>query len=401
MGHHVHKDTTMRDFSALLSGKTIVQIVPQLDAGGVERTTVDVAAALAAQGARPVVLSEGGRLVPELALAGGIFRTFPAATKNPARILANAQRLMAILREERSVILHARSRAPAWSALMAARALKMPLVTTWAGAYSAGNAPKRLYNSVMARGDAVIANSAWTAERIIRDNPQARARTTVIHRGTDLARFDPAAIAAGNRAARRAEWGVPEQARVVLVAARLTAWKGQTLMIEALAALPSDVVVVFAGDAQGRDGYVAELKAQAVARGLSSRIFLIGHVADIAAAIAACDAVAVPSLEPEAFGRSAVEAQALGVPVVVSDHGAAPETVLSPADDDGSRRTGWRVPPGDAAALAQALGEALALTSEARAALATRAREHVAEHFSLRAMTDATLALYARLITSG
>lgn len=388
----------MTDPASILAGKTVVQIVPQLDAGGVERTTVDIAEALASVGARPVVLSEGGRLVAELALKGGVFRTFPAATKNPAKILANAQSLMAILREESADILHARSRAPAWSALMAARALKLPFVTTWAGAYSAGNPAKTLYNSVMARGDLVIANSQWTERRILKDRPQVAGRIRVIHRGTDFSRFDPAAIDPAGRGCLRATWGVPDGARVVLVAARLTGWKGQGVLIDALARLPDDVVAVLAGDAQGRDGYVDGLRAQARRLGLGGRVVFPGHVDDIAGAIAAADAVAVPSTEPEAFGRAAVEAQAMGVPVVVSDHGATPETVLAPPDAPASERTGWRVPPGDPVALADALDEALSLTDTQRAALAERARMHAAQRFSLRAMTDATLALYAKLI---
>jgi glycosyltransferase involved in cell wall biosynthesis len=128
-------------------------------------------------------------------------------------------------------------------------------------------------------------------------------------------------------------------------------------------------------------------------------VVITGHVEDIAAAILAADVVAVPSKEPEAFGRAAVEAQAMGRPVVVADHGAAPETVLAPPEVDDVARTGWRVPPGDAEALAGALGDALALAPEARAALAIRGRAHVETNFSLTAMTSATLQLYARLIS--
>lgn len=391
----------MNDLSNVLAGRTIVQIVPELDTGGVERTTVDVAAALAAAGARPLVLSEGGRLVAELGLAGGIFRAFPAATKNPLRILANARRLSAILRQEKAAILHARSRAPAWSALMAARSTATPFITTWAGTYSAGSAPKRLYNSVMARGDVVIANSAWTGNRILRDHPQAASRLTVIPRGTDFALFDPARITPQEREACRAQWGVTPAQRIVLVAARLTAWKGQMVVIDALARLGTEVVAVFAGDAQGRTDYVSALKTRAANLGVEGRVIFAGHTPAIATAIAASDVIAVASTGPEAFGRAAVEAQAMQVPVIVTDHGAPTETVMTPPQVASESRTGWRVPPGDSVALADAIREVLGLTPDQRTALGLRAREHAAAQFSLRSMTDATLAVYARIIGGG
>jgi glycosyltransferase involved in cell wall biosynthesis len=157
---------------------------------------------------------------------------------------------------------------------------------------------------------------------------------------------------------------------------------------------------VLAGDAQGRTDYLAGLEARIAARGLAGRVRIVGHCSDMPAANMAADVVAVPSTEPEAFGRTAVEAQAAGRPVVVSDIGATPETVLAPPDCAPGERTGWRVRPGDAAALAAAVEEALALGPDARAALAARARAH-ARGFGLEAMTGATLALYCRLLRRG
>jgi len=390
-----------------LAGKTVLQIVPALDAGGAERTTVDVAAALVAAGARALVVSRGGRLVAEIEAAGAEFIPFPAATKNPARILINAERLRRLAACENVALIHARSRAPAWSALLAARRAGLPFVTTYHGAYKPGGALKTWYNSVMARGDAVIANSHFTARRIEASHPVSRGRITVIYRGTDLTKFDAKTIAPERIAALRAAWGVPEGRRIVLLAARLTGWKGQAVLIDAAAQLISeglvsdgidDVDFVLAGDPQGRTDYVADLKAQIDRHGLQDRVRIVGHCADMPAADAAACVVTVPSIEPEAFGRSAVEAQALGTPVVVSDLGAVPETVLAPPDAEPDGRTGWRVPAGDADALAAALKEALILTPQARAAMAERARAHVEAHFSLAAMTDATLALYRRLL---
>lgn len=385
-----------------LAGRTILQIVPDLEAGGVERTTVDIAAALAEAGARPLVATTGGRLVPELQAKGGIFIPFPAATKNPLAMLANVRRLQKLCRDEGVDVLHARSRAPAWSALAAARALGVPFVTTYHGAYAGRSAAKVLYNSVMARGDVVIANSHYTADLIARNHPFARDRVRVIHRGTDLRAFAPRAVAPERVDRLRTAWGVDPDKRIVLLAARLTGWKGQGVLVEATKRLVDrglgDIVVVLAGDPQGRDGFVKELDAHVARLGLTGVVKRVGHCADMPAAFLAAALVTVPSTEPEAFGRSAVEAQAMGAPVVVADHGAVPETVLAPPQVHASQRTGWRVPPGDPAALADAMAAALAMGASAQDALAARARAHVEQHFSLEHMIAETLDVYAALL---
>lgn len=389
-----------------LAGASILQIIPALEAGGAERTTVDVAEALAAAGARALVATEGGRLVGELQAKGGVWVPFPANTKNPFAMALNVERLVRLCRREGVQILHARSRAPAWVALGAARRLKIPFVTTYHGSYSGRTAVKLLYNSVMARGDVVIANSHYTADLIRRAHPdQAGDRIVVIHRGTDLSTFTPSAVAPGRVEALRRAWGVAPHQRVVLLAARLTAWKGQRVLIEAASRMRdrglTDVAVVLAGDPQGRAAYERELDALIEARGLKEIVRRVGHCTDMPAAFRAASVVAVPSVEPEAFGRSAVEAQALGIPVVVSDLGAVPETVLAPPDTNPAQRTGWRVPAGDAAALSEALSEALFLGASARDAMGRRAQAHVEANFSLDRMISGTLDVYADLLGRG
>ena len=238
---------------------TVLQVIPALDTGGAERTTIDIAAALAARGDRALVASEGGRLEAELAAAGGVLVRMPVGSKNPASILSNALRLARLIRDEKIDIVHARSRAPAWSARLACRLTRTPFVTTFHGIYGETNAVKRLYNSVMAAGDVVIANSDFTA-RLIRERYATPAeRIVVIPRGIDLVRFDPAAVDSRRREALRQTWAIGPGERVILHLARLTAWKGQRVLIEALSLAPlagrHDVVVVLAGDAQGRDDY--------------------------------------------------------------------------------------------------------------------------------------------------
>ena len=328
-----------------LAGRTVLQIIPELDAGGAERTTIDVADGLVSAGARALVASVGGRLVAELQARGGEWVPFPAATKNPLRMLANAFRLAALIRAEKVDLIHARSRAPAWSALLAARMTGRGFVTTYHGAYSGRFAPKILYNSVMARGDLVIANSHFTAELIQKMHPVAPEKLRVIHRGTELSAFTPDAVAPDRVERLRRAWMLAPEERVVLLPGRLTPWKGQAVLIRAAALLRDtglrDLVFVLAGDPQGRDGYVAELDRQVAELGLGGAVRRVGHVTDMPAALATASAVVVPSTAPEAFGRVAVEAQAIGVPVAVANLGAVPETVL-PRRERRRRRRGWR-----------------------------------------------------------
>jgi glycosyltransferase involved in cell wall biosynthesis len=388
--------------NSVLAGRTILQIIPDLEAGGAERTTVDIAEGLALAGARALVATTGGRLVGELQAKGGIWVPFPAATKNPLAMLANAGKLVQLIRRERIDLVHARSRAPAWVAYTATRVTKTGFVTTYHGAYSGRSAPKILYNSVMARGDVVIANSHFTAEMIQtmhRIDPQ---RLRVIHRGTNFASFSPGEIGPDRVERVRRAWLAAPEERIILLAARLTGWKGQRVLIEAARILRdrgyADLVFVLAGDPQGRDDYVAELDGLIAKHNLGMIVRRVGHVTDMPAALAASAIVTVPSTEPEAFGRVAVEAQAMGVPVIVSNLGAVPETVLAPPQVRPEQRTGWRVTPGSADELADAIAAALDLLPSARDSLAIRARRHVEAYFSLERMVGETLDCYEALL---
>jgi glycosyltransferase involved in cell wall biosynthesis len=255
----------------------------------------------------------------------------------------------------------------------------------------------------MARGDAVIANSHYTADLIRMRYGTPVSRLHVIYRGVDGRQYDPGHVSPARIAALRTDWGIGESARVVLHPARLTSWKGQTVVIEAARLLKqhgglAGAVFVFAGDSQGRSAYKAALAQAASAAGLEGRIRLVGHVDDMAAAFLTAHVAVVASTEPEAFGRAATEAQAMGTPVIATDIGAPPETVLSPPRVAEDAATGWLVPPSDAGCLADAIGRALALSPEERAAMGARARAHVMEKFSLPVMQQQTLAVYDALL---
>ncbi len=387
-------------------GPTILQIIPELDTGGAELSTIEIAEAVITAGGRAIVLTEGGRMLSRLKELGADVRIFPAATKNPLRLVANAVRIARIVRRENVALVHARSRAPAWSALWAARLTGRPYVTTYHGAYTESSAFKRFYNGVMARGDLVIANSGYTRDLIMSRYGTPESKIRVIHRGVDGESFDPSAVPSERVEKLRTAWGVKDGERVILQAARLTGWKGQNVVVEAARRLKTDnnmplgAVVVLAGDAQGRDDYEEGLKEAIRAGDLEGQVRLVGHVDDMPAAYLAADASIVASIEPEAFGRTAVESQAMGCPVIATRIGAPPETVRSPPEYGPKQMTGWLVPPGDPKALADALLWAMSLDCEARAELGARARAHACEAFSLRQMRLKTLEVYDEILGS-
>jgi len=382
---------------------TIAQIIPQLDAGGAELTTLEVTQAIVMAGGRALVLSQGGRLAARILAAGGEIIPFAAASKNPLRILGNVRRLKALAARERVSLLHVRSRAPAWSALLAARSLGLPLVTTYHGAYQERGRLKRLYNGVMARGDVVIANSRYTARSIRSRYGTPEAAIATIYRGVDLDRFAPEQVMGERIDQLRQRWGVLPGQRVILHAARLTPLKGQAVVIEAarrIAAAPdcADAVFVLAGASSARTGYAAALEQRIRQAGLVDRVRLVGHLDDMPAGLAAAHVALMVSVEPEGFGRVAVEAQAMRCPIIVSDIGALPEAVRAGPLFAAAEATGWLVPAGDATALARQIAVALALPAAGRAEMGERGRAFVTATYSLRELQHRTLAVYDRLL---
>ena len=371
---------------------SVLQVVPSLVSGGVERGTIDLAGALVAAGWTAYVASAGGPMEALLARAGARHLTLPLASKNPLVIARNAAALAKLIRHHRIDIVHARSRAPAWSAWAAARRTGRHFVTTFHNAYDTSALPlKRHYNSVMAKGERVIAISQFVGEHAAATYGIGGDRLRVIPRGVDLALFDPARVR-GDRVAALAEaWRVPEEARVVMLPGRLTRWKGGLDLIEAVARLGRrDLCCLLVGTEQ-RPGFRRELEAAIERAGLVGLFRIVEDCRDMPAAYALADVVVSASTDPEGFGRVIVEAQAMGRPVIATDHGGARETV-----DPGV--TGWLAPPGDPAALAEAIGAALALDPAARAAFARRARAHVAASYSRELMCARTIEVYEELL---
>ena len=382
---------------------TVLQVIPALEIGGAERGTIDVAAALVKAGWRALVVSEGGRLVPDLEAVGAEHIVKPVASKNPVQMAMNVRALRQIIETEQVDIIHARSRAPAWSAWSAAAKTGIPFVTTYQSIYSENFPLKRYYNSVMARGELTIANSEYTAGLIKERHGDVATRIEVVHRGVDLKVFSDQSVTAARRERITKDWRLERPFKTLLLPARLARRKGHELLITALAKLNLPdlpvFVCIFAGDTKGRAHVVERLKQLSYRHGLPEGLIRYpGHCDDMAAAYQAVDIVLMPSTVPEAFGRVAAEAQAMGKPVIVTDIGAVGETVRAQPDVDECEITGWRIAPDNPDALAQAIVQALKMSDAEHKDIGKRAVEFIRQNYSVEKMTSATVQLYADLI---
>jgi len=377
----------------------ILQVIPSLVAGGAEQAVVDINAALVRRGAQSFVASSGGSRVAAIEQAGGTHYTLPAASKNPLTIIANARQLAAIIRAQGIDLIHARSRAPAWSAWMAARWTGCHFVTTFHAAYAYSNGLKKAYNRVMTQGKRIIAISDFIAAHIRNHYDVPPERVVTIHRGIDLTRFARERVPPENIAALRSLWQIAPEQRVILLPARLSRIKGQDVLLAALRLLAeqgalTSIKAIIIGADQGRVGYVQELMEQIMVGPLRDHVVLADHCQDMPAAYALADVVVAPSRVPEGFGRVPVEAQAMGVPVIATDLGATRETVLP-------NITGWLIPPDDPVALAEKIEQVLALSAEERTNLARHAIIHARNNFDLVQMAAATLAVYQQVMEDG
>lgn len=380
---------------------TVLQLIPRLDAGGAELGCVQVAEALVSAGHRAIVASEGGRMVERLRRSGAEHVTMPLAAKNPFAMLANCLRLARLVRREAVDIVHARSRAPAWSGYLAARRAGAVFMATYHASYAEPNALKRFYNSVMVRGAAVIAVSDWVAELIRRRYAIPNERIHIIHRVVDPEIFDPEAVDEARRQALTKDWGVGKDDRIVLLPGRITRRKGHMVLIDAVAELDPElrrkVRVVLAGDDQPGTEFRQGLERHIAAHGLDAQVTFAGHVSDMPAAYTLATVCVLPMTAPEGFPRVMLEAQAMGVPVVVADSGPGREIVLAPPRVPAAEASGLTFPVGDAAALCRCLEEILLMPEADRRAMGARGSRWVRSTFTLRHLTAATLALYGKL----
>ena len=378
---------------------TLLQVVPELETGGAEQTTIDVAHAVVRIGGKALVATRGGRMAARLEADGARLAQMPVQTKNPLVMLGNAARLVDLIRREKVSIVHARSRAPAFSALWAAQVTGTPFVATYHGVYNAKSQLKRWYNAVMTRGDLVIANSDYTRDHVLAEHHLDPAKIVSIPRGVDLKRFNPSWVTPERIQALRETWrlDVRDRRTKLLLAGRLTRIKGHLLIVEAARRMKAegrdDFLIIFAGDDQGRTGYREEVETAIVTAGLSEHVRLVGHCDDMPAAYQICDIAMLPTTKPESFGRTAVEPQVMGKPVLASDHGGTTETVVS-------GETGWLVKVDDPDAWAQAMTKAIDMGPPRLAAMGQAAANRARRLYSVDAMCEATLAAYAQVLAA-
>jgi glycosyltransferase involved in cell wall biosynthesis len=377
---------------------TALIVVPTLHGGAADAGVIDLARILERSGHRAIVVSNGGRMESELAGLGEFVR-LDVESHNPIVMLRSAFALARLARERGCDLVHAHGRAAAWSAYLAARMARIPLLTTWYKGFREQNLLKRLYNSGMVRGERVIAVSDQIAELIVERHHVAPGRIAVVPTSIDADRFDPASVSAARLDAIRRAWGVTADTKVILVVGRMLRRKGHHVAVKAVHRLKQrglkDFVCVFAGEDQGRTRYTGELWDLISTTGTADVVRLVGAVEDMPAAYAAATVVVSAAVQAEGLQRAILEAQAMARPVVVSDLAVGPEVVLAPPAVAEERMTGLRVPADDEAALAAALIRLFALSDTARSGIGARGRAWVREHFDAASVERATLALYA------
>ena len=377
-----------------LSSATIMQVLPSLVTGGVERGTVDVAKAIINDGGRSIVVSSGGPMTNELVRSGAEHFQMNVASKNPINIWKNIGRLVKIIQQNKVDIIHLRSRAPAWSGWFAAKKTNTSFVTTFHGTYSGHKNPiKRRYNKIMANGVRVIAISDFIAGHIRQSYGVKSSAIRIIPRGFDPKNFNAQNISHERKIKLARQWRLPDDKLIVMLPGRLTRWKGQINFIRAIKKLDiSQIHVLIVGSDQGRIKYKNELEMEIKKLKLENTINIIGHCDDMPAAYMLTDVVVSASTEPEAFGRVAVEGQAMGRMVVATDHGGSKETIVN-------GRTGWLVQPNDINSIADAIRVALTISPHERSIIAQNAIKHVHEKYTNELMCLRTLETYNELLT--
>ena len=370
----------------------IMQVIPELGPGGAEQGCLDVAKGIVEAGGKAIVLSHGGSRVHELTRCNATHINLPVHSKNPFVMWRNIGRIKRLVKKYNVDVVHVRSRAPAWSAYYACKKIQAHFMTTCHASYNVHNEWKRKYNSVMARGERVIAVSNHVANYVFEHYEMDKRNMRVIHRGVDLTKYNVNAITPAQIIKITSEWRLPEDARIVMMPGRITRLKGHHVLIDAMAKLKEkNLYCVLIGSDQGRHDYRAELDAAIEGYNLGTHVRIVDHCSELQAAYILSDVIVSASTEPEGFGRIPIEAQIMGKPIIATDHGGVQETIIH-------GQTGWLIPPNDSDALAETIKNVLSLNEEEKAILANNAMNHVAHNFSNEKMVDETLNVYAELL---
>jgi glycosyltransferase involved in cell wall biosynthesis len=378
----------------------VLQVVPNLNSGGVERGTLEVATALVHENYNAYVCSNGGSLVTDLIKIGVGHFSLPVHSKNPIIIFLNIFKLKKIILKYDINIVHARSRAPAWSCYFACKIANVKFITTFHGTYGNSNALKKIYNSIMLKGVRVIAISKFIYEHILNNYNVDKAKLQIINRGVDINYFTPENVSKERIAKVIKLLGLDEQIlqgkKIILLPARFTNWKGHLYLLDIISNIKDKnfLCLMVGFIANNRDEYVNQIKVKIQTLSLKERVYLASDVKDIVALYAITNYVVSSSLDPEAFGRVIIEGQAMGKVVIATNHGgAATETIID-------HKTGFHIPFNNVIKAAQVFDEVLSLSANEYAYIAKQGMQLVKEKYTTEAMCKETIRVYNSLLIS-
>lgn len=373
--------------------RSIVQVLPALNQGGVERGTIEIAEALQKVGIRNYVVSSGGKMVEELKRIGVEHITLPVKTKNPFKMWLNSYRLAKIFKEKEVGLVHVRSRAPAWSVKWACRRMRIPFVATFHGLY--GMKPESLkkpYNRVMTQGKLVIAVSSFIHQHLMKEYNIADQHIRLIPRGADINKFDMGKVTKAQLEDFVKEYGIPTDKPIITLAGRLSRIKGHSVVLDAIKQMKNQNVTVLFVGGNPKGDYEQELKEKIAGLPKETTLKMFAVSGDkMPLVYALTDIYVQPTLVPESFGRSIAEAQAMGRIVIAANHGGACELIVN-------GRTGFLTPVGDTQKMAAMLDTVLALSDEEKNEIGQKATESVRTNFSIQKMCDRTVAVYKEIL---
>ena len=370
---------------------TIAQILPALNTGGVERGVVEISKALTESNFRSIVISSGGHFESQLRRNGAIHYKLDVHSKNPLRWVKIRNQLKVILEQEKVDLLHLCSRAPAWIAFPLGSILDIPVITSVHMRFRRTNIFKKIYNSVLTKGDAIIAISKHIENSIKTVFPKVGHKINVIHRGVDLELFNPNNIKAGRIIAQSKILNLRDNVPVIVMASRPAMWKGYSVLITALSKVKEDFQCVLIGAGDGSTKFQKILIDKIIRLKLEAKVKLLKSTRDIQAAMILGDIVVMPSLTPEPFGRVILEAQALGKIPIAFNHGGASETIIN-------GKNGFLAEPLKIESLAENISLALNLKAIKKEKMGDYSKKFVSKNFSHNRMCNLTLSLYKQCI---
>ena len=377
----------------------VLQVIPKLGYGGAETGCYDIAHYLPENNCKSFIVTSGGELIKFIDREKVKLIRLPVHSKNPLLILLNAIILVGIILFYNISIVHARSRAPAWSCLLATKLTGRKFVTTFHGTYNFSGKLKKFYNSVMVRSDLIIAGSNFIFSHIKENYSEflkLKKKFLVIFRGINVDYFDPSAKLETDEKKLLEKWKINKEKKIILVPGRLTSWKGQELLIEAINLVKIELGyeafhVVILGSDQGRNLYKKKLIGLTEQYRLTNQIKFIDHCEDMALAYQVSDIVISPSIEPEAFGRVAVESQSMEKLIIASNIGGSNETIIN-------EKTGFLFESGDANSLSKKIIRAITMDETSLKLIGKEARKNIIKKFNVEKMCFSTYSEYKKLL---